>query len=213
MRFLEQKYRSFSDEKLMALITQGEAAGAKAFHALYDRYSRRLLHYFFRMLGGDEEKAQDFLQDIFLKVVERPEHFDRGARFTTWIFSVAHNMCKNEYRRLEVRKIIDRDVEVDAIVRADDTNDPHAVRDIMQAEFVDSVLRELKSFDEAKRSTFLLRYQQGFSIKEISETLGCAEGTTKSRLFYVTKLLADKLREFNPKNEEASTHGKLESKP
>ena len=57
-----------------------------AFDELYRRYSHRLLRYFYRELGGDEGKAQDFLQEIFLKIVEKPELFDTERRFSSWIF-------------------------------------------------------------------------------------------------------------------------------
>ncbi|MDP7122228.1 MAG: sigma-70 family RNA polymerase sigma factor, partial [Candidatus Marinimicrobia bacterium] len=75
-----------------------------AFDELYARYSSRLFHYFYRMLGGNPEKARDFLQDIFFKIVENPDRFHTGNRFSSWVFTIAHNMCKNEYRRLDVRK-------------------------------------------------------------------------------------------------------------
>jgi hypothetical protein len=101
--FRREHIRSSSDEKLMGLLGRGDIA---AFDELYDRYGGRLLRYFHRMLGRDEEKAQDFLQDIFLRIVERPELFSLDRRFSTWIFSVAHNMCKNEYRRAMVRQSI-----------------------------------------------------------------------------------------------------------
>ncbi len=65
---------------------------------LYDRYSRRLLNYFHRMLWSDREKAQDFLQDLFTKLATRPQSYDAARPFQTWLFSVANNMCKNAYR-------------------------------------------------------------------------------------------------------------------
>ena len=64
MPLFQKKYDTLTDEKLMAHIQRGDTA---AFDELYTRYSKRLLYYFHRMLGGDGEKAQDFLQDLFLK--------------------------------------------------------------------------------------------------------------------------------------------------
>jgi len=94
----------------MIAIHQGETA---AFDELYARYQKRLLYYFYRMLGNSNEKAGDFLQDIFMKIIERPNHFDASRRFRTWLFSVAHNMCKNEYRRLSIRKNVVWDSDMD----------------------------------------------------------------------------------------------------
>jgi RNA polymerase sigma-70 factor (ECF subfamily) len=95
------KGTTISDEHLMEGIHHGDT---DAFNELYLRYHKRLLYYFYRMLGNSSEKAQDFLQDIFVKIIDHPESFNISRKFSTWIFSVAHNMCKNEYRRLAVRR-------------------------------------------------------------------------------------------------------------
>jgi len=84
-----------------------------AFDELYNRYSKRLLVYFYRMLGRNEEKAQDFLQDFFLKLIEKPHLFSSKNRFSSWVFTVASNMCKNEYRRLKVRNQVVNEKDLD----------------------------------------------------------------------------------------------------
>ena len=66
----------------MESIQQGDRV---AFDEIYQRYSQRLLCYFYRMFGGDEEKAQDFLQDLFLKIIEKPEQFISKHKFISWI--------------------------------------------------------------------------------------------------------------------------------
>ncbi len=195
MAIFRSKYRELSDEKLMQCIQRGDVS---AFNELYDRYGKRLLFYFFRGLGGDEEKAQDFLQEVFLKVVEKPGLFDTKRRFSTWIFTVAYNMCKNEYRRLEVRKTVENNMDVDKVSH-DSQSEHHQIEQNMdQGRFKKKLSEELEKFEDGHRSAFLLRYQQNLSIKEIGEILGCSEGTVKSRLFYTTRKLARKLTAFNP---------------
>ncbi len=187
-------YQNKSDEQLMEGIKIGEM---RAFDELYSRYSKRLLHFFFRMLRKDAEKAQDFLQDIFLKIVEKPYLFDCKKRFSTWVFTVANNMCKNEYRRLQVRQ--NGSIYVgDFNTTENDIVLPKIEQQIDNQHFKKMVVGELATMSEAKRSVFLLRYQEQFSIKEISEILNCSEGTVKSRLFYTTKALAQKLQAYNP---------------
>ena len=187
-------YQNKSDEQLMEGIKIGEM---QAFDELYLRYSKRLLHFFFRMLNRDTEKAQDFLQDIFLKIVEKPHLFDTQKRFSTWVFTVANNMCKNEYRRLQVRQ--DGSIYVgDFNVTENDIVLPKIEQQIDSKHFKKMVVEELANMSEVKRSVFLLRYQEQFSVKEISEILHCSEGTVKSRLFYTTKTLAEKLQAYNP---------------
>ena len=97
----EPRLSDRSDEDLVRRLARGDDG---AFDELYRRYRDRLLHYSCRMLGRDGEKARDFLQDLFLKLIEKPERFAPDGCFRTWIFAVAHNMCCNEYRRAAVRR-------------------------------------------------------------------------------------------------------------
>lgn len=206
MAIFRNKYKKFSDEKLMECIQRGDIS---AFNELYNRYSGRLLFYFFRELGGDEEKAQDFLQEIFLKIVEKPGLFRTEKKFSTWIFTVAYNLCKNEYRRLEVREIVENNADVDEVSQDFESEYHPSEQKVDQKIFEKALLDELEKLDNGHRSAFLLRYQQNFSIKEISEILGCSEGTVKSRLFYTTQKLATKLKAFNPYKTEVARDEKI----
>jgi RNA polymerase sigma-70 factor (ECF subfamily) len=187
--FRKKNYASHSDEGLMELVGRGEIP---AFDELYARYSKRLLYYFYKMLGQDQERAQDFLHDLFLKIVERPELFAVERKFSTWIFSVAHNMCKNEYRRLRSRQTVD--VEIDEMPAEAEG----IIESIHNGEFARMLAMELDMLDEDQRTTFLLRYREGLSLREISEIIGCPEGTVKSRLFYTVRKLGERLQQFNP---------------
>jgi RNA polymerase sigma-70 factor (ECF subfamily) len=195
MPIIKRKYGKLSDENLMERIQHRDTS---AFNELYQRYSQRLLLYFYRTLGGDQDKAQDFLQDIFLKIVEKPELFDSHRIFSTWIFTVAHNLCKNEYRRLENRKAVQNNPDINSISQSLQSANPHPEHNIDARDFKNSLFQELDKLDQDHRSTFLLKHQQNLCIEEISEILGCPEGTVKSRLYYTTKRLAAKLRTFNP---------------
>jgi len=189
-------YSLKSDEDLMQAIAQHK--DIQAFDELYERYHQKMLHYFYRMLGYQEEKAQDFLQDLFVKVIEKPHLFDTARRFSTWIFTIAHNMCKNEYRRLKVRRN-SKEVLVNGFDQAIVL--PEIDRKIDSETFEKELYQLVDELDDRKRNTFLLRYQEDCSIKEISEIMACSEGTVKSRLFYTTKLLAERLQIYNPKKE------------
>lgn len=194
MRLFRQTYHSKTDEELMRAIQSGEV---KAFDVLYDRYSTRMVNYFFRRLGRDEHAAQDMLQELFTKIVEKPHLFDAGKRFSSWLFAVASNMCKNEYRRRDIRKI-ERTLQESERSHSDKMRANEPDDHFSQKEFSEAVYKKLVDLDENKQNTFLLRFQQQLSIKEISEVLNCSEGTVKSRLFYTIRTLADELQEFNP---------------
>lgn len=185
-------YQQLTDEKLVLLITRGDD---KACAELYGRYSHRMLMYFFRMLNYNEEKAQDFLHDLFVKVIEKSSLFDGEKRFSTWIYSVASNMCKNEYRSREVRKIL---AYTDQPIDTEDEAS-YRVEDMLQMrQFSDCLKEELSLLNEIHREVIILRYQEELSIKEIGEIMSCSEGTIKSRIFYALKKLASCLKAFKP---------------
>jgi RNA polymerase sigma-70 factor (ECF subfamily) len=206
MAILGNRYKKFSDQKLMGCIQRGDTS---AFNELYERYSKRLLFYFFRELGGDQGKAQDFLQDVFLKIVEKPGLFDAEKNFSTWVFTVAYNMCKNEYRRLQVREIVENNPDMDKVLQDCESEYHPSEKRVDQKTFQKALSTELDQLDDGHRTAFLLRHQQNLSIREIGEILGCSEGTVKSRLFYTTQKLAAKLKAFNPYKAEVPTDGKI----
>ncbi len=200
MRLFQSDLSELADEALMRRIQRGNE---RALEVLYERYSLRLVNYFHRMLGGDHDKAQDFPQDLFLRLVKRPEAFDTGRPFSTWIFAVAHNMCKNDYRRLEVRSRDSTVAELQQVLQAPSVNDLDQAID--GRAFREAVVEALAAFDPDQRTTFLLRYQENRSIREIGQAIDCSEGTVKSRLFYTTRKLARMLEALNPYAPECTT--------
>ena len=194
---MNRHHQHTSDEQLLPLACRGDEP---AFRELYDRYAARMLAFFRRMLGNDGEKARDFLQDLFMKVIDSGPNFDPRHRFRAWIYTIASNMCKNEYRRMAVRR--------DTLARQDwdsigdqDSGNPEQRLDA--ARFREAVRRCLQTLDPAHRATFVLRYQEQMSISEISAILDCPEGTTKSLLFYLNKKLSPYLQAFTPSGKEA----------
>lgn len=177
-----RKEKPVSDEQLMQQISAGNQ---QAFNLLYQRYNRRLYYFFYRMLGNSEEYANDFLQDIFMKIVENPGLFNPKFSFSRWLFSVAHNMCKNEYRKRENQKTTAQ--ETDHII---DETQPKS--DISTQAVIERVYDYLNHQGEEHRTVFILHYREGFAIKEIAEMMELPLGTVKSRLFYTRKLLATK---------------------
>lgn len=192
MRLFRPDHENESDEQLMARVARGDQ---RAFSVVYDRHNAALYRYFHRMLWKDREKAEDFVQDFFMKIIKSPDAFDPKRKFSTWMYSVAHNMCKNEYRRMEIRQ--PTDYEKAAGKAEGDHGDQFGHR-IDRKAFMNRLTGELDQLDENHRTTFLLRYEENFSIREISEVLDCSEGTVKSRLFYTLRRLSTRLSEFAP---------------
>ncbi len=179
-----RKNRTYSDSELMQQIVSGDQV---AFSELYLRYKDRMYYYFYRMLGNSADTANDFLQELFMKLIEKPESYNPEYRFSTWLYSVANNMCKNEYRKRGIRQEFQ---EAEAL---EPQIDYLSDTTIEYEQVVEKIFVTLDSLGEEHRSAFLLRYREGFSIKEVAEILELPEGTVKSRLFYAKKLLAEKL--------------------
>lgn len=186
------KYTANTDTELMQGILEKDS---RAFSELYDRYSGVLVNYFYKMLWQDKEKAQDFMQDLFAKIIEKPELFDLKRNFKTWMFSVANNMCKNEYRKQGIRHNTSYDMEEGFQIKDTATDAMDALQD---SQFSEKLKLELGQLEEKQKSTFVMRYFQELSIKEIADALDISEGTVKSRLFYTLKKLTVSLKEFAP---------------
>lgn len=190
MTFFKNKYHNYSDEQLIPFISKGNEA---AFNELYTRYGVRLHRYFYKMLGQNQERADDFTQDLFIKVIQKLETFDTNRSFSTWLFTIAANMCKNEYRRLERAPIMS--VVTEAVFRQVLTQFPDQIDQQLFEQQLAICVERLKPLH---KSCFLLRYQEELSIKEISKIVNCPEGTVKSRIHYCLKQLAQQLQVFAP---------------
>ncbi len=191
MRIFQKQVKQLSDEELMKLLSKGNQ---KAFDEIYLRYSDVLFGYFMKMLARDKEKCEDMVHDLFAKIIRKPDYFNVNRSFRTWVFSVACNMCKNEYKRMSVRKHVSNDFEPTKSLQAESDT----LKKVHESTFSESFYKALNALDEKHKNVFALRHFEGLSMKEISETLEINEGTVKSRLFYATKTLAKELKEFNP---------------
>ena len=197
MKLFRTNYKKETDESLMQKIAKGDSY---AFEVLYDRYSVHLVNYFYKMLWQDREKAEDFMQDLFTKIVQKPEAFDTSRRFKTWLFSIANNMCKNEYRKQEVRKNTSNGLDEQIGIK--DLGNLQQDKQVDINFFSEALDRELEKLDAKHKTTFILRFKMNLSIKEIADALDTSPGTVKSRIFYTLKKLSANLEEFNPLKKE-----------
>lgn len=174
-------YQQATDEQLIRYMSAGDN---RAFAELYRRYGNRMHGYFYRMLGQDVIKAEDFTQELFLKIIEKVDRFDLSASFRTWIYTIAANMVKNEYRRMG------RHPQTHPLETAHAVTAPQQTIDGLEQEvLIGQVFKALQLLDEVHRDCFVLRYQEGLNIREISEILQCPPGTVKSRIHYAVKKL------------------------
>ncbi|PCJ66002.1 MAG: hypothetical protein COA58_07950 [Bacteroidetes bacterium] len=174
----------------MELLQQGSKP---AFNEIYARYSKRLLYFMFRLLNGDESLAQDKLHDVFLKLIERPDRFDSTRQFKSWIYKVASNECNKHYRGTT-------GLSYETLENVEDSVDPTIYQYLENTSFKRALTLHLKELSYEHKCTFVLRFQEGLSVKEISTIMDCPEGTVKSRIHHSTRILSNKLKEYNPIN-------------
>jgi RNA polymerase sigma-70 factor, ECF subfamily len=185
--FFNHDLKKLSDEALMEKASQGSE---RALEVIYHRYSQPLLRYFYRMLWQDKPKAEDFLHDLFIRILDNRTAFDSSRKFSTWLYSIAHNMCKNEYRRQAFRK------QANSLIVISDHTHESVSNHLDQLAFQQKLDQVLSEEDEDVRAMFSLRFELEMDVSEIARVLQCPEGTVKSRLFYLKKRLASRLQQY-----------------
>jgi RNA polymerase sigma-70 factor (ECF subfamily) len=159
-----------SDEDLMECVQAGDT---QALAALIDRWRAPLYAFLWRRAG---DGADDLFQESWIRVSRARDRFDRSRRFSTWLFQIANNLCRDRWRRQSARR------------RALD-----ALRDETRASGRDRVAapelpgehqleRRLERLPERLREVLVLRYYQDLGEAEIAEILDIPRGTVKSRL-------------------------------
>jgi RNA polymerase sigma-70 factor, ECF subfamily len=171
---------------ITALIEGHLAGDPRAFGQIVARYQVRLLNFVYRMIG-DRERAEDLVQEAFLRLHRHISRFDRSKKFSTWVYTIASNLAKNELRNRSRSPLVPmRQLSPDpgGIDRPMEYEDPLSRPDTLYArrhlkELVDQTVARLA---EHHREVFVLRELEGKSYEEIAEITHCNLGTVKSRL-------------------------------
>lgn len=176
--------RAASDSDLVTAYLDGEA---RAFDVLVERYQTRLLNFIYRTVG-DRERAEDLVQEAFIRVYRHLPRFDRSKKFSTWIYTIASNLAKNELRNRARNPLVyfqslakawgdddERPLDFeDPANRPDDLYHRRHLREV-----VDAGVARLPAHH---REVFVLRELEGKSYEEIAEITRTNLGTVKSRL-------------------------------
>lgn len=158
----------------------------EALGSLHARYAPSLHYFFVRSFPGGKAEAADWVQDIFIRIFEKALLFDTKRAFKPWLFSIAHNMVKNEHAKANVRSAY-----IDA--QSQDTYEHSFENDLDHKEKLSLIFQALETVDFKKREQFILRFKVGLSIKEIAEITNSPEGSVKSGLHYSVKKIKQKL--------------------
>ncbi|HRK75154.1 MAG TPA: sigma-70 family RNA polymerase sigma factor [Rhodothermales bacterium] len=176
-----QPLLQLSDEDLMAEFQNGRV---EAFEILVQRYKDPLSNYIYRFLG-DMKECEDLLQETFLRVYRNRHSYRRIAKYSTWLYTIAGNLARSEYRKRKRRRVyslqsVNRDDEEYEVEIPDETYLPDLqTESLLQDKFVQETLRQIP--DEF-REVVVLRDIQQLSYEEIAEITGLPMGTVKSRI-------------------------------
>ena len=180
-----------TDEEAMRKFQKGDDG---SFDLLLDRHGPGVLRFIIRMTGLERPQAEDLLQEIFMKVIERRKKYDPGQKFSTWLYSITRNHCIDFLRTESYRRHSSLDAPLSMeeeggsvvidFIRSYDKDQEERTFDLEVKELIDIGVRGLK---EEFREVFLLREVEGLSLEEIAEVTESPLGTVKSRLRYAYK--------------------------
>ena len=179
------------DEDLMLAYRAGQSS---AFDALYRRHKGPLYRYLVRQCR-DAHAAEELFQEIWLSVVRARESYTVSARFSTFLYRLAHNRLIDHYRRRTPAALVSfEDEEAAAEGLTDQRAEPHASYQARAQ--LERVLEVLDALPAAQREAFVLQQEAGMSIEQIAEATGVGSETAKSRLRYAMVKLREGLSEW-----------------
>ena len=177
---MDKNLNALSDEELISEFQQTN--DERAFEILVQRYKNPLTNYVFRFLG-DFDTCTDVVQETMIKLYRYKDNYRSVAKFSTWIYTIAGNLARTEYRRRKRRSFLsinDYGEDHKTYDIPDECYRPDVMTDSgIKDEIIQNALLKVK---EVFREVVILRDIQGLSYEEISEITGLNEGTVKSRI-------------------------------
>lgn len=198
---LQANRMSISPQKLTekpesVLVTEAKAGNYEAFEELVNRYERKIFRLGLRLTGNNED-AEDVLQETFLKAYEHLPDFRQDSRFYTWLVRIAVNEGLMRLRKLRS----DKSEPLEDMVSDDGQVTPREFRDwkpnpeqtMQQKEMEDLLLKSAQTLPPSLRTVFLLRDMEELSTEETANLLNLTTGAVKARLFRARMQLREEL--------------------
>jgi len=166
---MQNNSKPLTERQLIRLAADGDA---RAIRSLYDRYAPRV-YAVVRRIAGDDDLAQDYAQEAWIRAIRALPTFRGDARFSTWLHRIAVNAALQALRKTETRRKREGPAPVDAAI-------PPAVGDSLLQRKLEGALDGLP---EGMRRVLILHDVEGYTHEEIGDALGVTSGTSKSQLF------------------------------
>ncbi len=170
-----------SDEALMLRYAEGDAS---AFEVLYLRHKGPVYRYMLK-LCHNEAIAEELFQEVWMKLINARENYVVSAKFTTYLYRLAHNHFIDHYRKQNIRIVPEQSDE--AIEVTDTDCDPE--QQVQMEQTIDRFNQILNSLPQEQREVFLLKEETEMNLQEIAETIGINYEAAKSRLRYAINKL------------------------
>jgi len=180
-----------SDEELMLRYRGGDAG---AFDALYARHKGPVFRYL-RRQAGDAALAEELFQDVWMRIINARGDYEARARFTTWLYTIAHNRFLDHVRSKRRVDLTSFDDALETVV-AFPAADPPAEQAIERKELAGRLLAALDALPAPQREAFLLQQEGGLTVEAIARATGVERETAKSRLRYALAKLREHLKDL-----------------
>lgn len=189
-----------SDERLMLAYQAGDGG---AFEELYGRWRGRLFRYLLHQCG-DKARAEELYQDVWLKVVGARHHYEVAAKFSTWLFRIAHNRLIDHWRASgrQATESLSSYADDDDGPPPDERLELAAAREetperlLERRDLAERMAKAIGGLPAAQRETFLLVEEGEMTLEQIAATTGTNRETAKSRLRYALAKLRAELKEW-----------------
>jgi RNA polymerase sigma-70 factor (ECF subfamily) len=185
------------DAALMLLVKQGDS---DAFAELVDKYKRPVMNLVYRMIR-DLTEAEDIAQNVFVQVYKSAARYEVSSKFSTWLFTIARNLCLNEIRRRSRHPADSMDVshpeqEDQPLQQFEDKKAVSAPDRVLHSELETKIEQAVAELPENQRLAILLCRQDELSYEEIAKVLGCSLSATKSLIHRGRETLKQKLKPY-----------------
>lgn len=169
-----------TDEELVAAFQRGDYA---AFDVLVQRWQRKMQGAIYRVLGNEEE-ARDLGQETFLKAYRALGSFKRESRFSSWLYQIALNLCRDRLRRRKLRHYVSLEELGEGVVEASPRPPaPSALELLERRDLSRTVAAAVEALPDEQREVIVLKEYQGLTFLEIADILGLPASTVKTRLY------------------------------
>src|SRR5688572_9074897 len=200
------------DAALMLRVREGDR---DAFAQLVEKYKQPVMNLVYRTLP-DATEAEDLAQHVFLQVYKSAHRYEVAAKFSTWLFTIARNLCLNEIRRrsrhpaesLDQTREGDEEHPIRQVEDARIFSPPDA---LLQRELEQKIDQAVNDLPEKQRTALMLCRQEELSYEDIAKVLGCSVSATKSLIHRARETLKEQLKPYLKTGAWAGNRGNFEA--